>query len=531
LSHSIQHVHFRPLDGGAPLGPGPTAELERLTAALAERLAQDPLELQDVRWSDRPQRYSEWLESALDALTAQDPNVAGGWTLDFTAEPSITSPDGDRWLRINGASFALTHSDATVTGETFVSIIDDAALGAGARTVELAVQNETVDEAQGAVLFLDSRRARIHAVRPTDPSSMRIGDRDPRSADAWVAEFPYPLLRGDRSTFEVDFEGELPYVRSVLWVADDGAEALDPGARFDNTPRSITPTALAALETLGRTHAEEYEHREALIQASPMGDRRVFQEFFLDLDREPSPGTTEARLVRQLTSYLGQRVLVRAEEAGFGETPVFDATDVASWRADVVLVAARIEALALAHFPELLGDDTARFEAAVEQFATGALRLFDTHGVPNGVSYFSFCELAIMMVEYGVRTQIWRPLIPLLARTSELYTNAYHRCDGPRTIAAYGVANNLDGSRTQGPTELAANRAAWALVIDPVYSFGRIVNAALRDEVVAGPVTPFALEDFGCGGGSVAEADLEAVLLEGARDRNWRGGPPSLTSA
>jgi len=527
LSHFIQHVHFRSGALGAPLAPVPLAELKQLTAALAERLVQAPLELQDVRWRDRPQRYRAWLESAMDELEAEDPDVAGSWTLDFTAEASITSPDGDRWLRINGASFELTHSDPTVTGETFLSIIDDAALGAGTQTVELTVQHDLVDEAQGAVLFLDSRRARIDDVRPADPTSAQVGDRDPRSTDAWIVEFSTPLLRGEQSTFEVDFHGELPFVRSVLWIADDGADGLDPGDWFDNTPRAITPAALTALDTLGRTQAEEYEHREELIRASPSGDRRVFQEFFLDLDRDPNPGTTEARLVRQLTSYLGQRVLVRAEEAGFGETPVFDADDLARWRPDVVMVAARVEALALAHFPELAVYDTAQIAAAFEQFATGALRVFDTHGAPNGVSYFSFCELAIMMTDYDERSSFWRPLILVFARTSELFANAYHRCAGPRTIAAYGVANNLDGSRTQGPTELAANRAAWALVVDPVYSFGRIVYAALHDEVVAGPVTPFALEDFGCGGGDVTQAEVKASVARGAHDRNWRGGKSS----
>lgn len=523
MSHSIQQVHFRSGAEGEALGPAQTAELGRLTEALNEQLAQAPLELQDVRWRDRPQRYRAWLEGAMDTLMEQDPYVAGGWAIDYSAQPSITSPDGDRWLRMNGASFALSHSDDTVTGETFLSIIDDGALGTGAQTVSLALNNDLVDEASGAVLFLDSRRARVVAVRPTDPQSMQIGDRDPRSTDAWIAEFPRPLRRGERGTFEVDFEGDQPYLRHLLWVARDGAESLDPGAKFDATPRSITPGALAALDTLGRTKAEEFEHRESSIRASSTGDRRVAQEFFLDLDRDPSPGTTEARLVRQLTSYLGQRVLVRAEEAGFGVKPVFDADDLARWKADVVMVAARVEALALAHFPELAEYDMQRFEAAFEQFATGALRVFDTHGAPNGVSYFSFCELAIMMSGYGVRPRFWRPLIPIYARTSELFANAYHRCGGPRTLAAYGVANNLMGTRTQGPAELAANRAAWALVVDPVYSFGRIVNAALHDEVVTGPVTPFALEDHGCESANVTQSKADGKFAQGALDRNWRG--------
>jgi hypothetical protein len=531
LSHSIQHVHFRSAALGAPLPPEHAAQLQRLTAALAQRLAQDPLDLDDVRWRDRPQRYRTWLEGALDGAVEEDPDVAGGWTVDLTSDASITSPDGDRWIRINGASFELTHAEDDVSGETFLSIIDEGALGSGTRTVQLSATNEASDGAGGVVLFIDSRRARIAAVQVVEPPPEHAVALDPRSTDAWVGVFSPPVSRGARVTVEVEFEGDVPYLRNVLWVADDGADALEPGALFDDTPHALTPAAFASLGSLGRTTAQEFEHRADLIRSSPSDDRRVAQEFFFDLDRGLDPAGPAARLLRQLTSYLGQRVMVRAEEAGFGATPQFDADDVARWRNDVVLTAARIEELALRHFPELMQYETQRFEAAFEGFATGALRVFDTHGTPNGVGYFAFCELAIMMVHYDVQRPFWSPLIPVFARTSELYANAYHRCNGPRTIEAYGVMNNLDGARTQGPAELAANRAAWALVVDPVYSFGRIVHAALHDELVAGPLTPFALEDFGCGGAGPTLADAELAPAPGALDRNWRGGKSSRPKA
>ncbi|MEZ6017101.1 MAG: hypothetical protein R3F49_18435 [Planctomycetota bacterium] len=316
------------------------------------------------------------------------------------------------------------------------------------------------------------------------------------------------------------------------WLPIDGASfratrrkepGKDVGETYVSIVRDLGYEAVAP-ELLREATANDDFDRRAELLAQRSGEERAFGEFFLDLDRTTTPDGTRGPKVQLLASYLGQRVLVRAEEAGFGGTPCFALSETEQWRQDACGLAGVLQRLLLCHFPELAWGERDRVEAAFERFATGALRVFGTHGVPDGISYLSFCELALVLVDLGVQTEFWGPFVPLFARTAELYVNAYHACGGPRTFAAYCIANNPSGARTQGAKALAANRAAWCSVEDVRYAFGRIVHAALYDEVLRGPVTPFALADHGCPASHAKDlGPCARSIEEGSNDREWRG--------
>lgn len=515
MLYTVEFVQFRG-DEDPPL-PGPYArEIRRIVEALSCYFAAHPLDLHCVRWRERACAFGDAMAKALVAITAEDPQVLGGWRvrpepIDSTANPK-PKPGEPLWWPKDGASFALVRSapkPGECLGELFLSIVRVREHGEDERTVCVDVKNDSGVAAHRVTVHIPERRTVLVGVALAGQGGRELERVAGPLTAIFTTALDAPLAPGAKLELKLRFIGDPPYLKAVTWSG-----SADPSSCATQHPRA------AYVE---RTFAEELEDRARCV-ATLEGPDRAFGAFFLHLDRETMPDERSGYAALQLAGYLMLRVMIRAEEASHGDTPTFHTHELTSWRPVATQIGDQLRWIYLAHFPELATCDTARFGAAFERFATGALLAFDTHGVPNGVSYFCFGELALLMLELDHHAEFWRPLVPIFARTSELYAESYHRRDGARSLTSYAVQFGLAGAREQDPCQLERNRKAWEAVVDPTYSFGRIVHAALADEVQKGPLAPFALRDAG---DTARDPKHGCKSAPGEHDRNWRGRIPA----
>ena len=270
---------------------------------------------------------------------------------------------------------------------------------------------------------------------------------------------------------------------------------------FEDPPHAVSPHQVGPLVQFERTFEQELAHYTALIgsQKTHVREKRFFQE--LDETTNPKSLPPETGLpIAMLGSYLALRYNVRAELVHFGQPTAYLPQELSSWEGIVKPIAAHVQGLMRSHFKGAEnGVDLSAVNDAFEKFAGGELTVFETHGAPNGVNFFAFAELAILLTEMDVERAFWAPLIEIFGRTAEVFAGSYHACYAGRTHCAYQVTNNPDGGRHPDDAARATLRKQWSGK-DPKAEFGRVVHSALFDDQLSGPgTTPFsALVDWGC---------------------------------
>lgn len=452
-------------------------------------------------------QFHHYRDLAVAAYLSLPPKVKGAWQLlTAGAVPSVDNGHG-QWdpypsasLRVLPAGGAVQLNALGAEVHHFVSVHPPIDPHYWARECTFCFVNTTGRTAGGLVVFLTHTRTKILDVivpggtaAPLVRGDATVGRVDP----------PAAVAPGEKLCFTVRFHGDPPFFRARTWLVDGARDEAPPPAPFATPPAAVVPGAAAQLAGYARTLRDEIEHRVELVAADKSPDR-PFREFFLELDRSTNPANVEDEGERAeyalLGGYLSRRFLIRAERVHLMQPGATPTDPFGSWLPVAAAVAGRLRSLFEAHFGDGQGDlDVPRFEEAFEKFAGGELGVFETHGVPNGVNYFAFGELALLLQAEGHEPDFWGPLVPVLTRTAELFAGAFHLCAGPRTACAYQAAHNLDGARAPGDAVKHHVRAAWRSA-DPAEEFGRVVHAALVDELGPGPQLPRDLPDFGCPG-------------------------------
>ena len=291
------------------------------------------------------------------------------------------------------------------------------------------------------------------------------------------------------------YMGDPPHIRAETWWAQVDSGAANSSSRPAAPPHVIAREDVGTLIQYSRTADVEFILRASTI-ATIFDNTTKFRKFFFELDQQTQPGAGATNAISLLTGYLRSRYMLRAEDAGFGELTRFHPGELDTWRTDALYAADMVEKIVRRHFTDQNRElDFEQIAEAFELFAGGQLTDVDTHGAPNGVNFFAFCEFAILCVELGHKVPFWSALIPIFARTSEIFARCYHGPCAPRTSCAYRVFHNPTGRRGFTDVARAELRAAWQGVAHPIGAFARMVHAALDDELFPGPVVPFGLVD------------------------------------
>ncbi len=255
-------------------------------------------------------------------------------------------------------------------------------------------------------------------------------------------------------------------------------------------------------------------HRAALVAAMGDTDEARAHRFFLALDRATHPGVKPSPAdgdfaplplvdVLRLGGFLADRYEARARYAhtgavlGKGELDGGNLLPLAEAAGELLL------GLMQEHFGE---DGTGPLSAtadAFERFGVGELHLFESHGAPNGTHIFSFCELALYLVDQGAPGSPFSRLFPIFGRACELFAVTYHACGAPRTRCSYQIANNELGVRAPDPSFRSDLAALWAGG-SARRRYDSLVHAALVNDFAGERDLPFwsrtmTLNDQGCG--------------------------------
>ncbi|MCB9883217.1 MAG: hypothetical protein H6834_15620 [Planctomycetes bacterium] len=328
-----------------------------------------------------------------------------------------------------------------------------------------------------ALLFADARTLLLN-VEHDDRDATVLGSPLLRSI-----LFPTPILPTRPVDVTISSLGDPPYLRQAIWLTaqrDEPRPAWPPQQRW---PLRL----LSELPQLARSFGETLALREESVaqQTSDVTAR----QFFLHMDTATMPEQVQDPLTKQriesLALYLQNRWRRRAHVyADTGEAATFDAKEIHSRKAQAITAADLLKP----HF-EVFGSGDQLVQGAAEafaRFAGGALREIETHGVPNGVYYFSFGELALLLQELDYDQAFWGPLTAPLCRTAEIFVNAFHTPNAPRASCAYTAENNRDGERAYDDSRIQQLEMQWSKT-DVAWQFSRLVATALSAEV--GPVT------------------------------------------
>jgi hypothetical protein len=506
--------------GPAPVPPAVPLEYENIRAAIQLHIDNLALPLAVGRTRDRQAAYAALLQDAFYVVVPiPGPDLLRPYSLDPNYLTCVVLPDGHWGYTVDGISmkvepvpapvnpagidpveYYLTITPTSVAPPEMLFLAMSAAEGsyalAGSSTCTFTLQNTTGVTGAGLTLYLSHARSwPLNLV----VNKQRIGQTSPITHDPAQAMVHISLANpvSDKGVVELSwtFKGDPPHVRAHTWWGPADPDVTISSSSSSKPPSVIPVNEVGTLSFFSRTVSEEFELRRNAIKA--IVDRtRQYRDFFFDLDQKTQPGLVTTSGISLLTGYLRSRYMLRAEDAGFGDPVAFDDEEIESWRSDAVRAADLVEKIVRDHFT---GPDGAlqldRIDEAFELFAGGQLTDFDTHGAPNGVNFFAFCEFAILCVELQHKEQFWGDLIPIFARTSEIFARCYHEPCGKRTSCAYRVGHNPTGARGFSLPERAALRATWQAVAPPIEGFARIVHAALDDELFLGPVPPFGLVD------------------------------------
>lgn len=476
--------------------PGPTPPQPQNVALTIEGFiagATPPLPLPTGPIKARRDQYAWLLRAAFAARRAAIPR---DYSLARDAQPCRVNPDGS-WDPLDGVSIELLwqvpEEGVPVPRRTthYLSIGPKVDGVPDSNTCSWPIVNETDGPVVGVTLFLAHTRSRLVSgacVVAGEISKLQVASGGSHSV--LHASLVTPLASTSAVEVQFTYLGDPPHVRALTWWTNGGRAVRSPGGG-NSLPLTVPASQTGRLLGYARTEQEEFDLRAAHI-AGIHDSTRLHREFFFDLDyaTQPPGGPDFA----PLTAYLRRRYLVRGEVTGFGDTYAAAPVELESWRADAEQAAGKLKEVLREYYAKCGKLAVDRVEEAFELFASGQLTDFDTHGAPNGANYFAFCEFALLCVELGHERDFWKSLVPIFARTAEIFARCYHQVDGPRMTCAYRVAHNPNGARTFSQAERTALRGTWA-GRDPVLGFGQVVHAALYDELGQVTVPPYPLPD------------------------------------
>ncbi|MEZ6014649.1 MAG: hypothetical protein R3F49_06025 [Planctomycetota bacterium] len=464
-------------------------------------LATYPPSVPTGRLRDKREVYAQILRSAF-AWGKSHGGIEATWMLARKYHPSKGNPKGG-WDPIDGVSIEVYPvTDATldrIKGEFayFLSISSKLAANSAMRSCTWVLQNDRPNTAYGVSLFLSHSRSEVHAGVVGPPHRTALAVAPAGEGSLLHAEFVQQLQVGGSIQVQWTFSGDPPHIRHLVWWTDLDAPVFANGAEPGSAPLSIPRGDEAMLDSFARTRQAELELRNA-YSADGSRPHAAHRAFFADLDQRTLPAAGTSAPVDLVSGYLRSRYLVRAEDAGFGQLPEFSQLEVEQHRGSAEGIADLLEEILITHYQgKHQGLDYDQVARGFMLFAGGQLTEFDTHGAPNGVNFFSFCEFAILLLELDYHAEFWGPLVPIFARAAEVFARCYHKCNGPRSSCAYRVTFNPVGARGFNDDELDELKQHWSR-IDPIEGFSRIVHAALEHEVYRGPVAAFDLVDHGC---------------------------------
>lgn len=519
---------IRATDGGQtlervdPSSPGGAVEtrlalvLGRVQDALGTPVLQAKVPAPTESPIDRALGYREIATEGFTTATSDQDGASSDVTVFLSLGqpiPSSWNPALRNWDDVDGAAIRILTEGAEGTqaasAEYYLNVRPAAADATGACVVSVPVGGE--GSADGVAVVFSPTRTRIRRIQPT-PRNAAPGGQSCRSfrrlsANAFVYDLPLFDLDGSLDV-RVQYEGDPPHVqwgRGIL--IRDGAPALvpvpsgfDPRGPLEPPPFVVGREGLPDLTTYGLDFDDAFERRVELVESATTF--RDDKRFFLELERRTHPQIKPD--FDPLGAALSNRYRRRGEYVHFGTEIPTSAEEVAS-KADV---AQRVGRVLLQTILDAFGECEAtgfeRTGVAFDRFAGGELTIFETHGAPNGTNYFSFAELALLLVVADPKRRgVWEELFTIFARSAEIFVGAYHECCARRTRCAYRVANNPDGSRHPSDVVKDDLRTLWSCG-DARRRYDHLVHSALYDDYVGafGPnqtgIPSLQLVDFGC---------------------------------
>jgi hypothetical protein len=475
-------------NGNPAFGP-PLPAVAAIANAIQQRLDNNPGSYPPPFGRVRVKQagYGGHLRSAFAAERSSG-SISAAYSLAPDDIPSRANDDGG-WDPIDGVSVQVFISP-TPQGASphYLSIGQEKAPGV---ECTFDVANDTGADVIGVTLFLSHTRSRLLFASLIGPGLGRLADWPNGHGTMRYSQFPHPVAPGGKVTVRWTFTGDPPHVRAVTWWLSSGSQQIKSDD-VSAPPRAVPIDMVPTLAGSARSRADELAMRARFGMGGP---HESYRKFFRALDEATQPSDAGGRAYEYFASYLRARYLVRGEDAGFGDVPIFDSRESEYWRRSANHVATLMKRLMGEHFR--VGDDAALIEhadAAFMLFAGGLLTDFDTHGAPNGVQFFAFAEFALLCVELSIDARFWQQMAQVFARASEVFARCYHLCCGPRTTCSYAVRFNPGGERGFDAMMLAELEIVWRTV-DTLEGLGSIVHAALYDELFRGSVSPFDLVD------------------------------------
>ena len=322
----------------------------------------------------------------------------------------------------------------------------------------------------GLVIFFAHTRSRVESV-----SANQVRTDAPAIGKTFI-------LRWDSSDvaeveLSASYMGDPPVIRRIVWLVADGptialsTQALQslpsyvsdgdvwPAAQAEQRAKDEDEPLDKQFERRERRILEEYE--EAVRVAQERHDRRMF---FHSFDKatmvETLPECELKDAIIAVKKRVAERVEQRARAVYEGDTTYKpSAQDNARIAKEAGIVSNHMLSL-LRRFVRGVDKgwlecrqseafwrdrfDAIEFAETFDEFASGQLLVFDSHGAPNGTNFFFFAEAAFLFIDLQEREDFWIQTTETFVRATEIFVHSYWG-GGCRRNADYSWENNFDG--------------------------------------------------------------------------------------